>query len=98
MTLQTMALFSFLEVAYLSPLQYLMSALQYLIPFNIITARMKSTTDYQFTIDNFYKLNQYFIETGLLANSFLIGIAVLITFVLVVSVFLFKKIRQRAFG
>ena len=61
-TLQSLALISFVEVAWIDPSSYLLQSLQYLMIFNLM-ARPSKTKDFTMLQRQYYRLHDYYIQS-----------------------------------
>ena len=92
-TLQTFALVSFLEIAWLSPLSYLLNSFQYFLPFNLLGKSLKETT-WDIRRHSYYRLNKYFYESSLLKSMSILGIMNCVVIFLIMVIPIFQLIRK----
>ena len=88
-TLQTFALVSFVELAWLSPSNYVLQSLQYFMVFNLIGSVYK-TPDYTLTQEQYYRLHEYLNTSDFLSNVAIIGLIDVVVFLLMLIFFIQK--------
>lgn len=95
LTIQTWGLYSFVEIAWLNPIGYLLQGLQYFMIWNVLGSNIKTTTDYTLQIGNYYRLNQYIKQTGLVQNIVLIAAFTLLAMVLLIIICIIAIRRKK---
>ena len=93
-TLQSLALISFVEVAWINPASYLLQSMQYLMIFNLMARDYKEEDDYSMLQRQYYRLDDYYVSSKMVKNLipiFVIGILVFIGIV----IFICREYRAR---
>lgn len=93
-TMQNLALLSFLQIAWLSPLSYLLGALQYFLVFNVISTPLKQTT-WDIKEQSFYRLDRFYHESSLVKSMIILGIVNCFILVLLIVLPLIQKLKKK---
>jgi hypothetical protein len=96
LTLQNIALLSFMEIAWLWPISYIMDGMQYLLVFNVMGEGLKASS-VDFIKLSFYRLNGYFFESSILQSMCIVGIFSAILWVGIVLIMVMRKCMQRCY-
>lgn len=89
-TLQTFALMSFVEVAWIDPTNYVLQSLQYYMIFNIMGSSYK-IADQTMKQRQYYRLDEYFKQSSLLPNIAIIGIFNILIFAALLFFTIYKR-------
>ena len=93
-TLQTLALLSFIEIGWVSPLSYVLEGLQYLMIFNILGGGLKETST-DFKKLSFYRLDQYYKESSIIKSMAILGVCNCLVVLLMIVIPIFKILRKK---
>lgn len=86
---QTLGLLSFVQIAWVVPVGYLLQGLQYFMIFNWIGAGYK-LSDQSMRQRQYYRLDLYLRESNLLKNIALVGLVSLALFFIIVGLAIYK--------
>lgn len=89
-TIQTIGLFSLIQISWLNPANYILQSFQYLMPINLILSSLK-IKDYMLLIFGYYRLDQYIIDLSVTLTVIIFVINVIVfSFI----IFFWKMSRQ----